>query len=226
MAIALHRGHKHGDVLCLTSAIPGISNKYMEHIDFYVDEGYDQLILHDPRIRHIHVGRPDPSMYSHVFSPDHGKEWNDAICKVQCKMIGVPFSPPRYYITEEELSKAPHHQIAICAHSSAQTRDSHGLFESINHLAQKYDCVQVDNGKNICYQPKTSLREAAAIIAKADLTISVDTSLMHVAAALGVNALFLFVGLTGPHNQWINNADYLIRPSASSIIKKVESYTW
>jgi heptosyltransferase-3 len=57
---------------------------------------------------------------------------------------------------------------------------------------QLEDRINRHNGGCLSIAGKYSLREMAAIIAKSDLLISIDTGIMHLAAALGANIVALF----------------------------------
>jgi ADP-heptose:LPS heptosyltransferase len=220
--ILLYRGAGHGDVLCLTSVIPGIVGKYEGcSIDFATDAGYSDLIKHDPRIRRVMESGGVPRPYDLVISPDHGKCWDDWIPKVQCRMAGVPFNGPVYYPLDSEISAAEPSDIAVCYTASDPRRMSLSLGEAVRALEKKYKVIQVDNGVSVCNNhPKLTIRQAAATMIRARLAITVDTSLMHVAVALRMPTIIIFESLTGPRNQYTGNARCLSSPEADKIVKE------
>jgi ADP-heptose:LPS heptosyltransferase len=210
MKIALCRGAGIGDVLCLTSALPGLKELYPNaHITFGSTPASMDIVRGNPLIdEYMYMHEMNADSYDKYLEPDHGLEWNDWIPRVQCRMLGVPFNPPQLYLTPEELAAAPVYDVAVCHWATHDQRRYEPMKELIRCLLrQEVSVVQADNGPSLGIdQPQTDIRQAAAIVAKAKVLLTVDTSLMHVGVALDKKMVVIFGDLTGPHNQYVPNS--------------------
>ena len=208
--IALCRGGGIGDVLCLTSALPGLREKYPNaHITFGSAPWCLDIVRENPLIdEYMAMGDMNVDSYDLYLEPDHGQEWNDWIPKVQCQMLNIPFNPPEMHFTQAELDAAPAYDVALCHWASHDQRRYEPFKEIVGWLRrQGVTMVQADNGPCLGVdQPETDIRQAAALVAKAQVLLTVDTSLMHVGAALGKKMVVIFGDLTGPRNQYVPNS--------------------
>lgn len=213
MRILLRRNSGHGDILCLTSVIPGLRARYPDaEIHFQTGSGYADLVLGHPEIHQVWETANDVAAetlehFDIVYEPDHGLHWNDAICKVQCRLLGVHFSPPRIYLDEDEIMAAPESDVCVVNHTCSD-RTYPRMKDVVPYLHNwGWRTLQIDNGPNLgCEQPKLTMRQAAAAIARTRLLLTVDTGAMHVGVALRKPLVVIFGALTGTHNQYVPDA--------------------
>ena len=213
MRILLRRYAGHGDILCLTSALPGLRQRYPDaEIHFQTEQGYGDLVLGHPEIHQVwetidNVPAEKLAHFDLVFEPDHGLEWNDAICKVQCRMLGVTFSPLQLYLHSDEAAAAPVSDVCV-ANYTANERTYPQMKQTVQHLLDwGWNTLQIDSGPNLgCHQPQLTMREAAAAIARTRVLLTVDTAAMHVGVALQKPMVIVFGALTGTHNQYVPDA--------------------
>lgn len=217
MRILLRRGGGIGDVLCLTSALPGLRAKYPgATLDFQTSPGHACVLWGHPLIDTI-IERPyDENLdkeYDLVLEPDHAPIWRKPIPYIQCELLEVPFSPPKLYLSSNELRAAEAHDIVIWNHTTPQR--SYDLMDEVVTFLKGQDIVQIDNGPSLgCDHPSLSMRQACGYLGRARVGLGVDTSFMHVAVALGIPQVIVFSDLTGPHNQYVPDTTAMHRPDA------------
>lgn len=205
MRILLRRVAGHGDVLSLTSVIPGLKKKYPgAEIYFMTTRGYDQLVRHDPLLSGtIWYGYPTFLVFDDHRRIDHAKIWEAAKAKgeqmwmgeAQCKVLGVEFSPPKMYLLPEELEAAEGSDVAIANRWPFGGRSYDQMGKLIKLLvAEGYRVLQIDTGpdKITCPHPALTIREAAAEVAKTRCLVTIDSVFLHVGAALRKSMVVIF----------------------------------
>ena len=223
--MVLYRGAGHGDVLCLTSAIPGLRKKYPNlDLDFVTGVNFSDMVWYDPRLHSVYEienFNQFPYKIQKIFKPDHGTQWDAPIPVVQCRMLDVPFSPPRYYFKDGELDNVDEHDIAVVVHATDQRRCYQSLNDAVEILQEEYDVIQIDHGPHIARNhPDLSIREAVATMARAKMVLTVDTGFMHAAVALDLNALIVFT-ITDTRVQYIGNCSHMKYPDVEDIVDHV-----
>ena len=215
--VLLHRGAGHGDVLLLTSAIPGLQEKFPGvKVYFKTGEGFDALILHDPRIAGIHWNyHPPPNVdFDISIRVDHKQTWGSNIWMpiAMCRFVGVKFSLPKLFLLPEELQAATSCDVAI---TNKYPVIGGRAYEHMDRLAKHlidfgYHVRQIDLGPPMCKgidNPPLTIREAAAAVAKARCLVTPDCVFMHVGVLLDkpIVAVFNPELRTSPKNQYVPN---------------------
>jgi hypothetical protein len=211
--ILLRRYAGHGDILCLTNALPGLRRRYPDaEFHFQTGQGYGDLILGHPEIHQVwetanNVPAEQLTNFDLVLEPDHGTQWNDTICRVQCRMLGVTFTPPQLFLHPVEVENAPVSDVCVVNYT-ADARTYPQMAQTVRHLLEwGWNTLQIDNGPNLgCAQSKLTMRQAAAAIARTQVLLTVDTAAMHVGVALQKPMVIVFGDLTGVFNQYVPNA--------------------
>lgn len=217
MRIQLRRPSGHGDVLSLTAAIPGLEKKFPDaKISFMVSPGYEQLILHDPRIERIVLwgNAFDWDKGDLVVRTSHAARWDRHtwMCFAQCDTVGVERSLPRLYLLPEEIEAAQGCDVAIAnkyPHGGRSYKRMAGLAALL--VGKSYHVKQIDAGPLFCPGVDNALltiREAAAEVAKARCLITVDSVFLHVGAALERPMVVIFnrEQRSGPESQYVPNS--------------------
>jgi len=188
--ILLHRGAGYGDVLLLTSAIPGLQEKFPDaKIYFKTGKGFDALILHDPRIAGICWNYYPPLDIDFDISirVNHALTWGKNIWMpiAMCRFVGVKFSLPQLFLLPEELQVASSCDVAI---TNKYPVIGGRAYRHMDQLAKYlvdfgYHVKQIDLGPPMCKGIDNSpltLREAAAVVAKARCLVTTDCVFLHV----------------------------------------------
>lgn len=222
MRILLRRGSGHGDVLCLTSAVPGLLKKYPgAEIYFMVSKGFEQLVLHDPRLAGIFRYDQAPGLtFDLNIRVAHGSVWGSGqkeeghfwLAEAMCQVVGVGFSPPKIYLLPEELAAAKGSDVAM---SNKYPVTGGRAYRHMSALAQQlvaagYHVRQIDTGPPMCQgidDAPLTIREAAAEVARTRCLITTDTVFLHVGVALGksIVAIFNQVQRSSPTSQYVPN---------------------
>ena len=241
MRILLSRTKGHGDILSLTSAIPGLQKKHPGvKVYFKTIRGYDQLIRHDPRIagiRWFFFDRPSSPSFDTTINVAHGAIWPAAdkeehlwMGGAQCRKVGVEFSPAKMYLLPEELETATGCDVAIANKYPLGARSYEHMTELASQLAaEKYHVMQIDDCHPRPYNrgidcPELTIREAAAEIAKARCLVTVDSVFLHVGAALGRPMVVIFnPARSSPRSQYVPGswvADWHQKPREITLMVK------
>jgi len=215
VTILLHRGAGHGDVLLLTSAIPGLQEKFRDvKIYFKTGKGFDALILHDPRIAGICWNHYPPPKINFDISirVNHALTWSKDIWMpiAMCRFVGVKFSLPQLFLLPEELQAAEGCDVAI---ANKYPVIGGRAYQHMSKLAKYlvdfgYHVKQIDLGPPMCKgidHPPLTIREAAATIAKARCLLTPDCVFLHIGVILErpIVAIFNPEQRTSPKNQYV-----------------------
>lgn len=215
MKILVERWDCYGDVLCATSVLPGLREKFPDsHIVFATRRGYDVMLENNPYIDEIVFESGTKHVDKHI-ELGHDQYFNGfgeiitSIAEAHCMIADVPFHPPELYLTNEELSKAERYKDRVVVAESCgwTSRAYPGMSHFVKLLQQDGILpIQLDRNNNLyCEWNKISLREAAAIMSVSSIYVGVDTVFMHMAVALK-KPMVLAMGATGIENQYIPNA--------------------
>ena len=212
--ILLHRGAGHGDVLLMTSAIPGLQKKFPgSEIYFKTGKGYDALVLHDPRIAGICWNHYPPLdiKFDIRIRVNHALIWGkDTWMPIaMCHFIGVKFSLPQLFLLPEELEAADSCDVAIAnSYPVIGARAYVHMSKLAKFLVDAgYHVKQIDLGPPMCKgidNPPLTIREAAAVVAKARCLVTIDSVFLHVGVILDkpIVAIFNPEQRTSPKNQY------------------------
>lgn len=208
-------------MLVATSILPGLHEKYPNaKIDWYVRQGFDFALLHNPYITNvIHGPVPDPDSlaadYDLIIDPEHHHRWNKPMAEIHCEAAEVRFNPPELYLTPKELDIPTQfkYRILIANKAGWKSRQCPNLIPVLAELSSRYpEMLQIDKGRKIgnIEQYSGKLREVAALMYHAKAYVGIDTVFMHMAVALK-KPMALCLGPTGPETQYIPEA-YFARP--------------
>ena len=215
MNILLRRGSGHGDVLLVTSVIPGLHEKFPgSQIYFKTGKGFDALILHDPRIMGIHWNHHPPPDINFDISTrvNHALTWGKDIWMpiAMCRFVGVKFNLPQLFLLPEELQVADSCDVAI---ANRYPVIGGRAYQHMNQLAKYlvgagYHVKQIDIGPPMCKgidNAPLTVREAAAVVAKARCLVTIDSVFLHVGVILEkpIVAIFNPESRTSPKNQYV-----------------------
>lgn len=211
MNILVVRHDMHGDILVMTSILPGLKKKYPGcEIDFLVNPGYEHVLANNTYIRD--VVHADAKDYDLRLVIDHSVRWDRWMPMVHCEQAGVEFAPPQIFLSPSEAAQAPMEGTVALSSAAgwASRRYAHmpGLATVLKLLYPGLNFVQIDNGPDLdpkIEHPKMKVREMIAFLSRCCLLVGVDSLPMHVGAALGV-PMVLLMGITGPEIQYVPNA--------------------
>ena len=217
MRIQIRRATGHGDVLSLTAAIPGLQKKYPgAKVSFMVSEGYEQLILRDPRMEEIVLwgNSFDSEEGDLIFRVSHTAYWDRHtwMCFAQCDALDVERNFPKLYLLPEEIDAAQGCDIAMAnryPHGGRSYKHMAGLAALL--IGKGYHVKQIDTCPLFCRgvdNAPLTVREAAIEVAKARCLITVDSVFLHVGAALEKPMVVIFnlKKRSGPGSQYVPNS--------------------
>lgn len=220
----MRRFDSRGDVLMTTPVLRGLREKYPEvHVTYESRNPSAELLLHNPLIDRLETRPLNPRDFDEFVELNRAYEDSPCratkhAVDIFCEHALVRPSSKRLILqlTEEERSRAAHTLqqdapaegplvgLGLHAHCVPERSWPNDRWEQVAAQLLTAGCKVMTFGgereQGLCapgvvnMMGRTTYRQAAALIEQCDLFVTVDTGLLHVAAAFGVP----IVGLFGP----------------------------
>jgi ADP-heptose:LPS heptosyltransferase len=219
--IQVHRQAALGDVLLITPVLKALRYKYPED-EIVVTTEYPDLILGNPFVDRVVKSATPLAGFDHTFNLEYERWPNEHIVEAYARIVQVPVDDrtPEIYLSRDERATAvdllhdadvdPHERFCVMQITSgwrvrdwppdrfkevAEALEQQGV--RIVVLGQTAD-PPIDFGVDL--RGRTTVREAAAVIEKCALMVTIDSLLMHIGYAFRRPVVSLF-GCTDPEKR-------------------------
>jgi len=198
-----------GDVLMTTRCFKGISERYNLPIDYMTMPQYKGIVEDNPYIDKILPWNERIfAEYQFVLNPhgdrilpgSWGRNSTSILSDFYWKILDVV--PDDFYIAEREIGHWEEIELPICIVQTSggdkEFRTYRFMKDICNGLKDRYMTIQLGSKNDypasaeIDLRGKTTFAETAWIMKQANLAVTIDSYLSHLAGALGISQVCLF----------------------------------
>lgn len=201
-----------GDVISLTGLLPKIKEKYYQY-DIYIKSNYPELFFFNPYCKPLFTELKADKIINLTTQPDKNTRTKH-IVDILAQSLEINISEierkPEVYIKDFEreiidikfplLNKKPFIVLAPFSRWPSKNWSIKNWYELVDNIQNELDVniiqLGVENDPYLGYaydfRGKTSVRESAIILEKAQAIITVDNGIHHLAVAVNKKCITLF----------------------------------